>query len=364
MRHAVYKIFIILIIGITKISIVNANDFSVFVTEGWQIQSSLEINYSDNILRYSKKYKDVFVNSLQPERYRIDSYDDAIFAVGLKIDKILPFHKKYWSRISASVFYDKYFLNGIKDMYSIDISLKQKLPEKFSVKFNYYYLPHYYARHYREGEVDGVVGGFTPFEYAKELFGGEIQKSFRTKTTVKGDFDFSRYFHNKYYVEYDNETIGAGISISQRIFDLLRIKVGYKYARSKKNALPDDLTNEHMINTDASYFQNRVIIGANIYMPELLKHENRFFLKIDFSRRMYTSQVKAGDDPIHAGRIEDYWIGSCSYSYFITSFLRAQIIYNLRVRELQAWEKKDLNILKNYTQNTVGLKFTGTLKIN
>ena len=110
----------------------------------------LAMTYDNNILKYSDKYLDRFMNGQDPVVFNIDTYDDLI--INPFIEGIYTFNifKKVKTKINASISPNFMSVNRIKNWYNWGIGIQQYITKKASFKILYSYIPDFYVRHFRD----------------------------------------------------------------------------------------------------------------------------------------------------------------------------------------------------------------------
>ena len=166
------------------------------------VQFGLTTVYDDNILRYSEKYLDRFINQEDPGRFHIDTYDDVVLNPSLQITGTYRLFGKLKSELDLDYSPRFYCVNGIKNWSYFGIGFRQYFTKRASFKLIYGYIPGYYIRHFQDDDWYAVYGDvpeqYQPMDFAKNNYGIWIQNTFFRSTTVRLSFYYAQYFYNKH----------------------------------------------------------------------------------------------------------------------------------------------------------------------
>jgi hypothetical protein len=326
--------------------------------------------YDNNILKYSDKYLDRFMNGLDEGRFHIKTYDDIILYGAADLSATYRIIKKLKSKFNISFFSNSYMTNNIKNWYFVSAGYQQYFTKKASFKIFYNYIPHYYVRHFRDEDWVAVYGytpeTFVQFAYSKENYGFWIQNTFLKNTRINASFDFSKYYHNKHYTEYDCKNYIVGLSLYQPVYKTVRLEFGYEheYSDAKGYDQPGE-TKATADDADATYFENGFIFGVNWELPEIRKKENILDVKAAYQKRYYLSEHYLEEDREHTGRVDDNIQLSAIYSFYLTKELKLAAFYRYYMRNSNSDSPVNqlyLSAEKDYKQSQVGLQVTYNIK--
>ncbi len=342
-------------------------------TYSWELKLSAGTTYDNNILKYSDKYIDRFINLEDEGRFHISSYDDMVIPYSVGLIYSNRFIGKLKTTLSAEYSSNSYANNGIKNWEQYDIYLRQSITKSISVYLSYSYIPDFYIRHFRDDDWVEQVGytpeAFTPYAFSKDDISTWIQYNFSWKTTkLRTYFSYMRYFHNKHYTEYDSDNYLYGFRIYQSVTKKLSVDAGYRYVTSDAKAIDEaNDFDEAAVATrgDATYLEHTYIFGADYTLPKVFKLKNDVGITVQFIRRIYTTDHFLELDPIHAGRDDK--------SIRIYSSYNLQVFKNFSVSAFLNWIYRDSETLaeenreylsdeKDYTQYQFGIKFRYNIK--
>jgi len=331
----------------------------------------LAATYDNNILNYSDKYLDRFMKGEDPGRFHIDTYDDLILNPSLGAIYTFNIFKKVKSKISASISPRFYMVNDIKNWVFWTIGFQQYLTKKASFKFTYSYIPEFYVRHFRDDQWIDVYGykpiSFTPYAFSKDNFGFYIQNTFFENTRVKLSLFHARYYHNQHYTEYDSKDWLYGIMVYQKITKKFRIEAGYQYVTSDAKGYDASYqTPETTTGPDATFVEDRFLLGFIWYLPKIKKKSNNLDVDLLIMNRYYSSSHPPLDDPLHAGRYDYNYRMFFNYHFRVNKSLRFTVFYNWLMRDTETTAKINATYVSNekdYRQDLVGIKISYGIKL-
>ena len=326
--------------------------------------------YDDNILKYSDKYIDRFMNGQDTGRFHIETYDDIIFNESAELAATYRFIKDLKTRFNANLYSNIYAINGVKNWYYFTVGIQQNITKKASFKIFYSYIPRYYVRHFRDDDWVEVYGytpeTFVPFSYAKDNYGFWIQNTFFKNTRVKLAFDYAQYFHNKHYTEYDSKNYIFGISLFQPLNKKIKLQAGYEYEYSDAKGYDEDgETRQTADDADATYKEYGFDLGLTWQLPEIKKKEHSIELLLGYQNRIYLSEHYLEEDPEHTGRVDDNVQVALNYDFNISKAFTLGAFYKFAMRNSDS--ESAINSLylaaeKEYHQNQVGLQVVYNIK--
>jgi hypothetical protein len=261
-------------------------------------------------------------------------------------------------------------VNGIKSWYYATLGFQQYITKRASVKVFYTYLPDFYVRHFRDEDWVEIYGytpiTFVPFSFSKDNYGIWAQNTFFKSTRIRLAFDYSKYYYNQHYTEYDSKNFLYGINLYQTIFDKIRLEIGYHYLTSdaKGYDAPGE-TKEHSDDADATFEEDGYRLGVVWELPRLNKMNHNLDLELDFEKRYYTTTHYVELDPEHAGRIDNCVQLSVAYDFELSRSLNLSAFYNFFFRDTYTASKYNaayLSAEKDFRQSQIGLKAIYLLK--
>jgi len=342
-------------------------------TYHWELHLSLGSMYDNNILKYSDKYIDRFLNSEDEGRFHIHSYDDLVFPHSVGISYTNKIIGDLTTVFSAGYNSNAYSYNGIKTWGQYNFHWRQYVKKSTSFLLSYSYIPNFYIRHFRDDDWVERFGytpeTYQPYEFSKDNFGGWLQHYFFWKTTrIRLYFSYMRYFHNEHYTEYDSDNYLYGFRIYQLLTKSIRVDAGYKYITSDAKGIDvvND-TDEDAIATrgDADYNEHIYSLGASFKFPKVFDLKNDISITGQYQRRFYQTDHFLELDPIHAGRHDKNIRVYTRYNLYILSNLSLTAFFNwiYRDTETSAEENKEyLSDEKDYSQYQLGIKINYKIK--
>jgi len=355
-------VYIVLLFGIQTTSAQLIKKIKVNVGVG--------TSYDDNLLKYSEKYLERFMNNKDEGRFDITTYDDLILKTKLQASYSTKLFKKRKTKLSTTLQYNKYLVNNIKSWSYFGIGLQQYFLKKASFKVSYSYIPEFYVRNFRDDDLISIYGyesnTFTPYAFAKDNYNFWVQNTFFKKTKLKLSAGYAKYYHNKYYTEYDCDNLVLGIKVQQQLSKKANVSLAYQNTVSKAKGFDEageslDFSDE----PDASYNENKMELRLFSKLPKLKKKKNDLELKVGYSNRGFSSKHTYLEDPLHRGRVDNNYTLVFNYNIRLAKKTKLTLSYNRyqRISEnngsLQYQE--GLSDEKDYKQNQIGFLLTYTL---
>ncbi|MCF8367958.1 MAG: hypothetical protein K9G76_02875 [Bacteroidales bacterium] len=336
-----------------------------------EVQVNLGASYDDNILKYSDKYLDRFLNGEDEGRFHIDTYDDMIFLTALQLTSTHKFFGKNKTVFDVDAAQRTYLVNNVKNWNNFSVGIRQYMPNRISFKFSYSYIPEFYVRHFRDevwvDEYGYVPISFQPYAFSKDDYDFWIQKYFFKGTRLKFSISHALYFHNEHYTEYDSKDMYYGMYIYQQVLKNLRLEFNYMYVTS--DAKGYDAAYETLENTNgpnATFEEDRITAGLFWKLPKLQKKKQDFSAKIAFLNRYYQSPHPVEIDELHAGRVDKNIRMYFNYQITLNKSMKLEAFYNWYFRDTETTSDINREFVsdeKDYLQNTVGIEFTYDFKL-
>jgi hypothetical protein len=336
----------------------------------YEAELSFATIYDDNILKYSEKYLDRFINNADYGRFHIDTYDDVILFQSADLTSTFRIFKNLKSKVNFDINNNLYVVNGVKNWYYATLGFQQYLTKKASLKVFYTYIPDFYVRHFRDEDWVDLYGytpvTFVPFSFSKDNYGFWIQNTFFKSTRIKLSLDYSKYYYNKHYTEYDSKNFLYGIYLYQTIFKKLRLEIGYHYLTSDAKGYdqPGE-TREHSDDADATFVEDGYRFGLIWELPGIKKFDHDVDLQLEFQKRYFTTTHYVELDPEHAGRVDNCVQMNITYNFELSKSWKLAAFYNFFFRDTYTsskYNKAYLSAEKDFSQNQIGVKAIYYLK--
>jgi hypothetical protein len=336
-------------------------------TYNWEVHLSVGTMYDNNILKYSDKYIQRFLNREDEGRFHIDRYDDVIFPYTLGITYSNKIFGNLNTIVGAGYNSNAYSYNGIKNWGQYNIHWRQYVTKSTSFRLSYSYIPKFYVRHFRDDDWTDRFGytpkTFKPYEFSKDNFSAWFQHYFFWKTTrIRLYFSYMRYYHNEHYTEYDSDNYLYGFRVYQLLAKKLKVNAGYRYITSAAKAI-DDVNDFDEIDfarrSDATYNEHIYLAGIEFKFPKIFDLNNDISITGQYQRRFYTTDHFYELDPLHAGRHDYNYRVYSRYNLYIFSYLSVTPFFNwiFRNTDTSAEENQEyLSDEKDYSQYQLGIK--------
>jgi hypothetical protein len=336
------------------------------------VRVELKNFYDNNVLKYSDKYLQRFENLEDEGRFHINTADDFIVSPALSLSVSHDFIKKKTTQFNFFIRHNEYLSNSIKNWDYMFFQIKQDYHKYGEVGIKYEYIPDFYIRHFRDDDyvafMGYVPGAFTPMAFTKEnysLFAEHRYKNSRLKLSL----NYTRYFYNVHYIEYDAIEPFFELTFTQDLLDKdLRLSGAFGYKIS--NAKGYDQEGETLENSDdgdASFNDYTYELSARYKLPKLFNHSNNITIDAMAGRKNFTTENFVEIDELHAGRQDFNYKLEFTYRYYISRTMYTQLFYNFYGRQTTSASDVNSELVsneKNYTQYQVGLSLSYTFNPN
>lgn len=368
--HVSNSFAFVILLSVFTYSGISAQNNSGRQKPGLNISAGLTTYYDNNILKYSDKYIDRFLNNEDEGRFHIKTYDDLILSPEIELSSSYRLIGKMNTTLSAGYKLNAYIVNSNVNRSYLSLGLRQHISRKASIKISWEYIPEYYVRHFRDDDWVIIYGytpeTFKPFSFSKENYGAELVNTFFRNTRLKLNFDYSTYYYNSHFTEYDSDNKAFEINLRQPLNKNIRVEASYTYTLSKAKGF--DQPGESRQNSDDSdgSFEDDSFLGRVVWdLPDLKKHKHSLDAKIEFGKRYYSSDKSVIVDPLHAGRIDNNMRLNGTYTYNISKSLALAVFYNWFGRNASSVSEENsqyISLEKDYKQSQTGLSINYSLK--
>ncbi len=336
----------------------------------WQADISISPYYDSNILKYSDKYIQRFLNREDEGRFQVNRYDDMVVQYSGGISYENNFIKKLKTIFYLDAGYNKYSFNNVKDWLRFSFGWRQYFYSKSSFMLSYSYIPHFYVRHFRDEDWIAVYGytpvTFQPYEFSKDDYSFWVQHYLFSKTRIRLYASYYRYLLDENNTEYDSNDYMLGIRIFQTLTKDLSVDAGYKYYKSiargydgsgETKAFSDDV--------NADNYSHDYFAGLTYKLPEVFRMNNTISVNVNYERTFFTTGNFYEIDPIHAGRHDKVLDLSFEYGITLTGNTDVSAFYSLTTRKTGTPAEvnaENISDEKSYDQYQAGLKISYSLK--
>jgi hypothetical protein len=362
--------FILLPVFLLSNSDVMAQKKSQKKEQHFEVDVSFATIYDNNILKYSDKYIDRFLNGQDTGRFHINTYDDIVLNQTADLSASFRIIKKLKSKFNIYLYANEYMLNNIKNWYYVSFGFQQYITKRASFKLFYSYIPRFYVRHFRDEDWVEVYGytpeTFVQFAFAKDNYGFWIQNTFFKNTRIRLAVDYSQYYHNKHYTEYDCKNYNLGMSLYQPVHDKVKLEFGYEFEHSDARGFDETgETRENADDADATYREDGFVFGVNWELPKMKKIRHDVDVRMAYQKRYYLSKHYLEEDREHTGRVDDNFQLAANYSVNLNKSLKLGTFYKFYMRDSDSESPVNQLYLsgeKDYRQSQFGLQITYDIK--
>lgn len=335
-----------------------------------EINFGLATSYDDNILKYSEKYLERFMNGEDYGRFHIETYDDIIINPSLQFVSEYRLFGNLKSEISADFNPRFYVVNDIKNWSSFNLGYRQYFTKRASFKLSYGYIPDFYIRHFRDDDWVEVYGytpeTFQPMGFAKDNFGLYVHNTFFKNTGIRLTANYAKYYYNEHFTEYDSDDLSLGVRLIQPLHKNVKIELGYVFTQSDAKGYdePGESTG-NSDDSDADFDEDSYIFMVNWQLPEVKKLKHSLDASVAYEERYYTTDNYIELDPEHAGRVDHVSAFGLTYNLRLNKALSLAAFYKWIGRN--STTSSDINseyvsIEKDYRQAVVGIELEYKLK--
>lgn len=337
----------------------------------FSVEFGLRTMYDDNILKYSDKYLERFMNRQDEGRFHVETYDDIVIRPSLKTSVSYRLIKNLRTDVDILFNRSQYVVNNIKTWDYFSTSLRQFYGKKGHIRVSYNYIPKFYIRHYRDEDYTSLIGfgpeSFKTMFFSKETYGFWVQHTVFKKTNLRLSADYANYFYNVHYIEYDSKDISYEARIMQTFSEKLRFQVAYSFTSSKAKGFDQahetfDTSND----ADASFIDNSFSASVTYKLPSYFGLSNDISFDGKFGERQFTSRHYIEYDMLHAGRRDYNYNFSVSYGVRISKSMNASVFYNYLERVTNSKSAINYEMVrdeKSYRQNQIGFALTYSLSL-
>lgn len=332
--------------------------------DNWTLTISIGPYYDSNILKYSDKYIERFNNREDPGRFHIDRIDDLTFGYSAGLTYSDNIIGKLKTTLGGGYDSDAYTYNSVKTWATYSLFLRQQITSTTTAQFSYSYIPKFYVRHFRDDDWVYYYGyteiAFQPYTFSKDDFNLWIHQILPWKTTrVRLYFDYSRYFLNEAYTEYDSNDYMFGFRIYQKFLKQFQITLGYLYTTSDAKGYDEiDETKDNSDDSDATNYEHTYNAGLLWNLPKVFNRSNSISADFQYQRTFFTTKEFVEVDPLHVGRYDYNYRLFLNYNLSIVGNLSATLFYNWYAREASSpsdYNREYISNEKDYTQYRIGI---------
>lgn len=320
--------------------------------------------YDDNILKYSEKYLNQFINNEDVGRFHINTYDDVVVNPALGLSATYRLFGKRKTEVDAGASISYYIVNDIKNWQIYNVAISQEITRRLSLSFSYSYIPDFYVRHFRDDDWTAVVGytpeSFTAYSFAKNNYAFIGEYTFFKDTRVRFYYYYMQYYHNENYTEYDSKNNMYRLRLTQPFLKNFEADLSYQYETSDAKGYdqPGE-TKETSDDSDATFEENGLNAGLAWKMPRIKDRFHSLSLDMVLFDTFYQTDKPVQIDPLHAGRVDHNLRFYVSYYLSVTRNFKFKAFYNWYNRDSGTTSKLNETYVsdeKDYRQNQVGIE--------
>lgn len=303
---------------------------------GLTFTAGASADYDDNIFQYSARDESIFTYRGQPNRFPFRSLDDAVVDVTGRLTWRTSLVAGHTSLLGVSAAGHQYVSNPVKSYLSGSVRARQYLNPSLHFEASCLFIPRYLIRYYHDPRQ---FTSYVPCTFAEHLAvldaGWMPLKWLELAPAVRYEID--RY--QAPFEFYNSTAWRAGIGLRCAPFRVVGLGAAYEFkaSRSRADSGPD-----------VSYDQHDAAISVK---PKLGNVE--LAVGCDYTWRGYTAAALV--DTTHAGRVDATRAVFAGVTLALTQAISIVGNYRFERRSSVSPYRADIDEVKDYTQNVVGL---------
>lgn len=324
------------------------------------LRLELKTNYDDNILRYSQRDIDRFIEGTEYHPSRLTTHDDwkNDFRLKLYLDGPRIFRQQLKIRYFGK--FSSFYRNPFNNYTTHTLLLSQRLVRRLEVHFKYFYMPDYYLREYRDHDLDEYQG--CSFDNHQARLGLTCKPLKYTEITLQAEYE--QLYYNEYFTEYDSESWLYELELSRRFGrnTTLVFSCGFKisdnigYIASQASVL-NPLVQEDTEYGDSSYEADIYQLEIRHRCRKLMGEDTDLKFQYKLRRRYYSTGNSLEEDPFHADRFDMRHRLIFEISRDILDNLEASLSYTHEWRETES-DNQLTEDIKEFRQNLISFSLT------
>ncbi|MBN1970532.1 MAG: hypothetical protein JXR48_07175 [Candidatus Delongbacteria bacterium] len=265
-----------------------------------QIYLKSGVSYTNNVINLSDDDLDEFEGGEKEYKYDLESSDD----IFLKLDAYYLFKYNFLDHTQKLKFgadSEIYFKNQILNSTDLQFSLQQYINKNWNFIVGYTYKPNTYVNRYK----CVVDDKYHSMEYSKDGVDLRLNFQFMKNFEFSCETIFQRGFYNKYFTEYDYNSLDYMGQVSYNPSKWFDIVFRYKF-RNLEGDGEEAYDFEVSQKKDGSYESDLYMVSFD-FNPEVKSESlSSFLIGISYSyeNRYFSSKIEG--DNFHTGR-KDYY---------------------------------------------------------
>jgi hypothetical protein len=150
-----------------------------------------------------------------------------------------------------------------------------------------------------------------------------VQYALFPSTRVRLVLSYDRYFYNEHFTEYDCANTMAGVEVTHSFHKNVKVNAAYEFTASRGDGTAD---------MNPSEDEDTYVLGAEYTLPKVFGRSNSLGVEGEYARRYFTSTHFLELDINHAGRRDDDYRFSASYT--------VELMDNFGLALRYAWHKR------------------------
>lgn len=272
---------------------------------------ALQAIYDDNILRYPGRWIEDFRRNDPPEKFEVETYDDAILSPRLFLTFTSDVPALRQTRFFLGFITWQYMRNPIKNNDLWIFRLRQATARRDYMEASYSYSPSSYIKALSDREPF-QSRATTPLEWkafkgVRHGLGLGYSKRMWTRWTFWFEGGRVLRFYNRPFMENDNKEWNGAIQVTWSNWRMWQIHAKYQYSDAIARAIDTvGETRETSDDGDGSYERDFYEVGVRM-RPQGLWPAKEFEVKGQYMGYWFTNTRPVWEDPLHSGRQDNVY---------------------------------------------------------
>ena len=322
----------------------------------WSLRGNagLDIIYNDNILTNSPDYMNDFITGSYPWKFTHKTNDDLVVAPSFDIEARRDLISWGQSRFKFKVKVWKYTHNPIKTNTDFHFYGRQYFGKNKSLEAYFHFAPEQYIRQLSDrsplDDPDADIN-WKEFRFQRNVWNLTWRQKISKKLSVKFLYEENFRYYNQPFMENDISAWEVRGNATCKFNRTYTLNLDYSYEDGKGRGL--DEPGENILNSDnsdSSYKRDLYRVGLTMkykVLKPIISQADFSFLFMDY---YYPTTKSLAQDPYHAGRNDTYY----KVTFEVRRKIAKPVTLKLAVRRTERivfspWEG-DITTDKDFTQ--------------
>ncbi len=317
--------------------------------------AGFDLMYNTNVLTNSDEYLIEFQSGLSPHKFQHNTDDDFVFAPEFDIEarnsKLLPWGQ---TRFKFKFKHWLYTHNAIKTNTDFHFYGRQYFGKSRSLEGYFHFAPEQYIRDlYDRSPLDGSgeYSSYQAFNFQRNTWNLTWRQKINKKLSVKFIYERNYRYYNQPFMENDIKAWEVRGNATWKFNRTYTMNLDYSFEDGNGRGLDevgeDILTSD---NSDPSYERDLYRIGLTMKHKALRKFISQMDFSFLFMDYYYTTTKNLVQDPYHAGRRDTYYKATAEVRRKLTKTISAKAAVRRTERIVYSPWEGDITTDKDFTQ--------------